>query len=376
VLLALSIAAMLAFQWGATGSGGRSSVDSGLARLASGDVSGALAIAEDCLAADEHDVRAWNLKARCLESQGDYVDAAEAYRRALSRNSDNADLRYRLALSVLQSGRLEEAEGLFRNFLKDHPDSERAQTELQWLLFNQLREREVEVLLEQGLARNPSDVRLLYHLLSSQQRRPIAQEAIGLLEHANTLVPGQASVEVALGKCAWQMGDTPRARRLFDAARQRTPPGFETELVFADFLLEQGDLATAESVLQPPSSPAGETWRNDDRWWWLQSRIAILKRDWWSALAAIDEAVERRPGEVRYVNSLAVILQALGKSEQAVAARADAERMAAAERELYTIVSRGDLERLSPAICRMIARHCSVLQRTAQANGWTLLAEK
>lgn len=290
------------------------------------------------------------------------------------RIPEDPNRQFKQAMAVLQTGHLEEAEQRFRELLRSQPDSEPVQTELQWLLFNQMREREVETLLEEALSRSPAELRLLYHLLSTQQRRPIAQEAIGMLERANELVPGQSSVQLALARCAWQMGDTARARNLLETVHKNGNQNLESALVFAEFLIEQDDLQGAENALEPPDESVGQVWRNDDRWWWLQSRLAALHRRWDQSLTCLEEAVRRRPGEVRYANAEGVTRQALNQTEAAEAARARSVALADAERELYIIVSRGDLEQLTPAICREISKHCAILHRTAQAKGWLTLA--
>lgn len=350
------------------------SLEQGEAFFNAGKFDAALEIAERRLVRFPDDIDAWKLKALCLERAGDLSNAADAFAKVSERSPNDWELRYHLAMTLLQSGRLEAAEYQFRRLLEERADSESVQTELQWLLFNQMREREVETLLEGILVRQPAEFRVLYHLLASRQRHPIPQESVGLLELANKTVPGQSTVELALGRCVWKLGDPVRAMELFTLARKENSRNLETALVVAEFLFEQGDLTAADAMLAPPEGTPGDMWQNDDRWWWLRGQLAIQRQDWGEALVAIEGAVQRRPGEVRYVNAHATILRALNRAAEAAAVHERAERLADAERELYVLVSSGALEKPTRMVFRDAARHCATLHRQAQAAGWEKLA--
>ena len=318
---------------------------------------------------------AWNLLGRIEAQAGNHAAAILAFEQAIAHLKRNGSARSAQAMCFLAAGRLAEAEVALVALHAEQPDDESVRTELQWLFFNQLRERELEQLLESDLVRQPGNFQLAYHLLYASQRRPVAQEALGFLERCNTQSPHQPAVELALGRCYWKLGDPQRARALLEPAWQRLH-SLESALVLAEFLMDQGDFTAADKVLLIPTGNETDAGKEDDRWWWLRSERALQQNDLPTALTAITAAVRLRPGEVRYVNSQATILQAMQQQDQAQAARKRAEELAAVDRELYIMVSRGDLERPTPAICRTLARLCKVQGKTVQAKTWELLATR
>lgn len=349
------------------------SVAEGEFQLQKGQIDKARQVARERVARDPSDGAAWHLLGRCEESESHFSGAVEAYRQAIQHLSSNWKSRERYAFSLLAMGRLEDAEHEFQKLHAEQPNNDFVRTELQWLLFNQLREREVEQLLEASLSREPGNFDLAYHLVYASQRRPIAQELVGLLRRANEEVPGQASVELALGRCYWQLGDPVRARVLLQSAHRQLK-NLECSLVLAEFLLEQGEGAEADAVLKAPATGEGDIWRQDDRWWWGQCQRAIEQKKLEDAFSAITQALRLRPGELRYVQVEATLLQALHRADDALAARERAKRLAQAERELFIIVSRDDLKHPTPEICKQVARLCLELGKPIQARAWENLA--
>lgn len=342
-------------------------------RLSQGDVAAARRVAEHRLKADPDESAAWVLLARCAEAEANWLSAADAYAKAAptAEPAEQGDLSFRRALVALRGGDQATAEGLLTALLKERPDDEAVQTELQWLYFNQLRERDVERLLESLLKRNPTRHALLLHLLRSVQRRPMAPEAVSALERANTAVPGQTQVELALARCASRLGQPERANELSARVARREGRSLETALVQAEVLLDQGRAEDARAALQPPPE-AGKAWRRDDRWWWFTAQAALQEKDWPQALAALETADRLRPGEVAYVNALATVLQALNRPE-AVAVQERARELADASRALYILDSEGAVDRPTAESRTKIARHLRTLGKETQARGWERL---
>lgn len=338
-----------------------------------GQFASARQVAELRIRWNSRDGGAWNLLGRIEEQSGNHAAAIVAFEQAIQHLKRNGPARVAHALSLLAAGRLADAEVALTALNAEQPGDETIRTELQWLYFNQLRERELEHLLEAELARDPGNFQLAYHLLYASQRRPVAQEALGFLERCNSQTPGQASVELALGRCYWKLGNSSRARPLLESAWSRLHT-LESALVFAEFLMDQGEFAAADKVLDSPTGADSKAGEADDRWWWLRSERALQQNDLPAALTAINEAIRLRPGDVRYVNSQATVLQALRQNDRAQAARQRAEELAAADRQLFIMVSRGDLERPTPAVCRSLAKLCQIQGKTLQATAWERLA--
>lgn len=345
----------------------------GVTAFHNGQIDRARKIAQQRISHDPREAAAWHLLGQCEESAGDRSAATQAYREAATHSPNHGKSRFKFAMSLLESGRLEEAEQEFLKLYQDQPADESVRTELQWLFFNQLRERELEQLLEDALKRQPNDFQAAFHLLYAAQRHPVAQEAKGLLERANQMVPGQATVELALGRCYWKLAQAALARPLIEAANRKLNH-LESHLVFAEFLLEQGEWDEADAQLKPPQQ-SEELWKLDDRWRWLQSRRRFEQQRLPEALEQIEQAIRLRPSEVRYVQFQATILQALKRAADAAKAREQAARLIKAEQELYIIVSRGDLEHPTPAIMQQVARRCRESGRSVQAQAWEHLAQ-
>jgi tetratricopeptide (TPR) repeat protein len=264
---------------------------------------------------------------------------------------------------------LEEAEVVLVRHLERYPDADQAREELQWLYFNQFRGRELEQLLEAALSRPPVRYATLVHMLLSEFRPPVPREGIGYLEKTHRRRPGQAPVALALGYCDWQLGEIDKARQFLEVAWAKNPHDPHTRLVTAEFLLEQNDLAAARKVLDQPA-------QQDDRWWWINSRLAEIEGNDAAALESLDQALAVRPFELRYVHRRAILLQALGRQAEAAESFQQANRLEAVQTKLTEIVLSGQLERPTVALCDDVARLCDERGRSAQAAGWREVTER
>lgn len=336
-----------------------------------GQVAEARRICEAITARDPANGPAWFRLGQLCEEAADFDAAVTAFDRAIEAGADRTMARKRLGFCLLQSGLYGRAETTFRELLQVTPDDEAIQTELQWLLFNQLRGRELETFLEQQLEREPASFRILQHLLLSSQRRPNPREAVRLLEAIQKAKPGQVDIELALGHCYWKLGRLAEADRFLHEAGRRRPDHAETTLLLAEFQLEQGRLTDAGRLLTglKPSQSA------EDRWWWLTAQWQQRSRMATEALQSLRKAVELRPGEVRYHHTLATWLQAAGRNDEARHHHEQAHALSQADRDLYVIVSRDRIAPDQTEVCRAISECCRRLQRTAQAEGWRMLSE-
>lgn len=336
-----------------------------------GQVAEARRICEAITARDPANGPAWFRLGQLCEELQDFDAAVTAFERAMETGADRTAAGKRLGFCLLQSGLYGRAETTFRELLQVTPDDEAIQTELQWLLFNQLRERELEIFLEEQLKREPASFRLLQHLLLSSQRRPNPREAIRLLEAIQKAKPGQADIELALGHCYWKLGRLAEADRFLHEAGRRRPDHVETTLLLAEFQLEQGRQTDTGRLLTGLKA----SWSVDDRWWWLTAQWQQRSGRAAEALQSLLKAVELRPGEIRYHHTLATWLQAAGRNEEARHHHELARVLSQADRDLYVIVSRDRIAPDQAEVCRAISECCRRLQRKAQAEGWRMLLE-
>jgi len=341
------------------------------AAVLTGRLPDARRMCEAITASDPANGPAWFRLGQLCEELSDFDAGATAFERAVETGADRTTARKRLGFCLLQSGLYGRAETMFRELLQVTPDDEAIQTELQWLLFNQLRERELESFLEEQLKREPASFRILQHLLLSSQRRPNPREAIRLLEAIQKAKPGQPEIELALGHCCWKLGRLAEANRLLHEAGWRRPDHAETTLLLASFQLEQGRLTDADRLLTS-LKPSLTT---DDRWWWLTAQWQQRSGMTTEALSSLAKAIELRPGEMRYHHTLATWLQAARRNDEARQHHELARALSQADRDLYVIVSRDRIAPDHAEVCRAISECCRILQRKAQAEGWRMLSE-
>jgi len=235
--LLLAIAGLVIMRWRNAGP----SFDAVEAAFRTGDLDTASVLAAEFVQRNPDDVRGRMLQADIAERRKDFPTAAAAYQFLLQSGSASAKLHHHFARALLQSAEFERAEKEYRAILLQNPRDESAQTEIQWMLFHQQRVRELEDFLEACLARDPRP-RLLYHLLVSTQKPPNPLESIPVLEKIDAAVPGQTSIQLGLARCAWRMGDIPRARKLFAAVEQKRRNDPDLAFTLAEFELEQSNL--------------------------------------------------------------------------------------------------------------------------------------
>jgi predicted Zn-dependent protease len=322
---------------------------------------------------DQHpkDAEGWTILATLAEAEGDQRAAAEALRHCYELTPNQLALGHRYGTALLQSAQFAAAESLYTQLLQHHPTDETAQTELQWIYFHQLRERELEAFLEACLSREPTNHRLLYHLLVSAQKPPNPLESMPVLERIDAACPEQRSILLGMARCAWKSGEIAKADALFARVRALGPPDREFALAVAEYELEQGRTDAAAKALDefPP-----DQWQADDRWWWSQSQLSLQQRDLKQALEQVSAAVERYPRSLPYQQSRLSLLRLLNRKDEATAVQADVDARRAADQRLYLIVHSGELDRPTRKLLDELATLCEVQKKPLQAAGWRQLA--
>jgi len=328
---------------------------------------------------DSNHADALMLLGQCLQAEEAFDAAAEAFGRVSVDSLRHEEASLSRAFAYLHHLRFDAGEEALLRHLEryptggEHPSSQAAREELKWVYFNQLRRRELEQLLERSLARRPRDYALLVDSLNIEFRRQLAQEGIGPLKSVNEKQPGQPGVLLALGYCHWKLGDVETGWRQIRAAMDLRPEHLETRFVAAEILLEQDQPDSAEALLTPresASSSLDERFQRDDRWWWLRGKLAEVRGDDELALEYVEKALTLRPFELQYVHRRGVLLQALGRAEEAAEAFADARQLELNESRLNEILRSGALEPPTAEVCLEVADLCEKRGRKLQADGW------
>ena len=339
-----------------------------------GDHQQAAAMLDEILADDSGNAEAWQLRAECHYSTGAMDAAADAWKHCIELEPADIKVRIKHATCLLSSARLTDAEAAYRGVLQLDRQNRPARTELQWILFNQMRERELESFLESYLTGDQPDLEALYHLAYSSHRPPNPREAVGKMEAIEKQQPGQPEIEFALARCYWQLGDIMKAESFFRRCIPGRKASLHYSLPFAQFLLEQGRPEESLQILNAKDADL-EDWQTDDRWWWLTSQIQRGSGQLKDALYSVEQASARRPGDAGYRLQRAALLNALGQSAAATEQNEEAGRIRSARSECYLIVSRGDLNQLSFAVCERMSQLSRDQNLTLQARYWALAAE-
>jgi tetratricopeptide (TPR) repeat protein len=330
-------------------------------------------MSEQYVVQNPDDVRGWLVNAEIAEQAKDFRKAATAYTAVVSLRPEQIRYRHQLAKAQLQSAQFTAAELSYREILDRNKLDEKAQTEIQWMLFHQQRARELEDFLERCLVDDPASPRLLFHLIMISQKPPNPLESLPVLEKIELASPGQPTIQAALARCAWRSGDVPRARKLFAMLQIENGNDRELILTLAEFELEQTNVETAERLLSLNDNKKSVEWSKDDRWWWLKAQILQRRRQYAEALDAITEASRLRPREGQYLQSRLSLLRILGRVDEAAIVQAELESRRTAVDGLYHI---GSLNEASADVLRDIARHCRTLKKSQQADGWDQLGAK
>ena len=304
--------------------------------------------------------------------EGDLVSSADVLGRVDSQATQHLTASLARAEVLLLDGRLEDAEVVLKSHLQRYPKSQPAHDELRWLLFNQFRTRELDQFLEAGLAEDPGSYTLLYHLLLTEMRQPVPREGVAYLLQIDERQPEQRTVDRAIGYCQWQLGEIENARKRIDKAWSADPSDWETRILAAEFLIEQNQLDTAEVCLNRDSTNDAI----DDRWWWLQGRLADRRHDPSAAVEHVRRAAQLRPFELKYAHRLAQLLRAAGHADESETWARNAAAIEAANKRLTEIVLSGGLERPTLELSLELAQLHERRGRIAQSRSWRLLAKQ
>lgn len=280
------------------------------------------------------------------------------------------EARLQLAHSQLQENNVEAAEKLFEEVLKSAPDSLAAAEELRWIYFNTFRERDVEHLLDGQLAQFPERQATLYHAMMTEFRTQTPREVIGQLQEIEAGRPGQLPVVRALAYCHWHFGELEQARTEFERALAAAPDDPQTLMMLVEFSLELNQLTQAELLLQRIDLSG------DDRPHWLRSLLAERLGKLELALEEVERAHELRPFELKYVYHSASLLRQLGQTDDAERAFALAQQIDTAERALSEVVLSGQIEQLTPQLCRRLAELSLARTHPIHAEAWNHLADR
>jgi tetratricopeptide (TPR) repeat protein len=158
-----------------------------------------------------------------LTVAGRHADAYALYDQALARQPDNSDLRYARALVAEHLDRLDVAESDLRAILDKEPDNVHALNALGYTLADRTtRYQEALGYVERALKLRPGDAAIMDSLGWVHFRLGHHDEAVKLLRRAFEQ-SRDGEVGAHLGEVLWTMGDQAGARHVWDEARSLDP---------------------------------------------------------------------------------------------------------------------------------------------------------
>jgi tetratricopeptide (TPR) repeat protein len=354
-------------------------VSRGEGLLAAGRADAAIEPATKAWQQSPSDPAALSLLGRVQLQLGRTVEAVASLERVPPGSSAFRQAQLLLAKALLLDGQWERAEDVLSAQVEAAPDDAAALEELRWLYFNLFRTRDVLRLLERRLA--AGDLSALPDLLDSEYHGQAAHEASKYLDPVQARRPGQGLVMTALGICRWRTGLLDEGGQLLAQGLQKRPDDPHVRLMRAEFLLEQGNVDSAEEALIGSSEPvveqpAGRFGRivDHEEFWALRSRIAERRRNLKESLTLLDRALEINGARRDLLTRRASLLRLMGRTEDAAAAAMRAEAFGQAERLLRSAMERGLHRRPSRDDCLTLAALCRDVGKSAQADAWKRLA--
>lgn len=186
-------------------------------------------------------------RAELSERRAADLDAALAeYREAQLFNSDRAEGLFNWANTLVQLGRLAEAEELFQDAIERAPVFTAAYVNLADLYRRAGREQEARTLLEQAIANNPQDPGAPFALGLSLVRSDAPDDAFAALELAAELAPDAPYYQYVIGIALNSSGERERALETLIEVHDRFPGHRDTLLALATIHRDGGEIEPAE----------------------------------------------------------------------------------------------------------------------------------
>ena len=166
--------------------------------LQTGDPAGAVAGYQRIVRAEPEDFESWNNLANALSASGAMEASLAAISRATALRPDNAPARFNQAVTLVELGRLDEAEAAFLACCKDFPRDEKPRRELAALC--KIRGRDAEALahLEEAARLAPLDADLQIKLGMERQFAWQMDAAEAAFRRAAELVPALDEAHILL----------------------------------------------------------------------------------------------------------------------------------------------------------------------------------
>jgi predicted Zn finger-like uncharacterized protein len=241
-------------------------------------------------------------RGQLLESRGDYAGAASAYKQALETRPHDTDLKLRLGAALTTAGRLEEAEAILPEVLKERPTSAEAEhfvgrvllakketaqavqhfersiafdalraeyhLYLAWAYLDQGNFGAALTTINKALERDPNLADARWILGRIQLRTGAVKDAVASFQQTLKLKPGRVEALANMGDAYDQLRDLGAAVRSYQDAVRQAPENADWWYRLGTLHLDRGSrdearVALAEAVLRGDRLIEKPTWLAD-----------------------------------------------------------------------------------------------------------------
>jgi tetratricopeptide (TPR) repeat protein len=334
-----------------------------------------------------HDAQARMMLARALAARGDVVGCARELHQVPYWSPDKFEARFREAQSYLLADRAQDAETTWLELIKDdplHPTPpgffDDACRELLKLYAIEDRWEDAFPVMWSAYDRAlPVDRPVLLAMRMRPELERVAQkETIALLRRYVAADPGDAEALRALARAEVALGDRGAAARHFQDCSKGRPDDVRAWRDYLTMLVEQGDMDGFLALLAkaPPSA-------DSDPETWMFRGVAREKRgDWPAAADFFRKAIAQNPFVPKYHYRLAMALQRLGVTQEALTHRKRSKELNEARDQLPAayadyFAAQAPAKPGAPrmaAVCKRLAAICETLGWARAAQGWSQLA--
>jgi tetratricopeptide (TPR) repeat protein len=228
-------------------------------------------------------------RGQLLEARGDYSGAANAYRTALEARPHDTDLKLRLGAALVTAGRLEEAEAILPEVLKERPTSAEAEHFVGRLLFARKETAQAVQHFERSIAFDALHAEYHLYLAWAYLDQNNLGAALTSINKALERDPNLGDARWILGRIQLRTGAVKDAVQNFQLALKLKPGRVEALANMGDAYDQLRDLSAAirsyqEAVRQVPE--------NGD-WWYRLGTLHLDKGSRDEARVTLAEAVLR-----------------------------------------------------------------------------------
>jgi len=177
-------------------------------------------------------------------------DAIIAIKRAIELSPKASSYYFVLGIAWLTKPDIQEAEQVFRQFLKLQPDNAQGQTYLGYILLKEKSYPEAREWLERSIKKDAATPEAFYYLGLIAQEQKEDERAVGLFEKSIQLSPSFAHPHIALGATYLKMKNYPRAQQELEIGVRLNPDDSKAHYNLALLYARLNDSQRAQDEMQ------------------------------------------------------------------------------------------------------------------------------